>query len=290
LRRAAIALAFLLAARLTAALPAGVPAQPSEPVTDLAGLFSEGAKASVDQRLRALWDQGKGPAQIAVLTLPSLEGRDIESVSIEVARGWALGKAGLDNGVLLIMAAAEHRLRIEVGTHLEGTLTDIQCSRIINDRMVPAMRAGDPDEALRQGVDGLLLILDPAASTPGGASQMAPGDARSARPRHGGPVSFSGRFGLLGLALLGGLALYSAFNWSYARKDVEQGLGMTRAPWNWPLIEIWLILLFLGLLLRMLWRSGARARWSGGGGGGGGFGGFSGGGGGFSGGGASGSW
>lgn len=81
--------------------------------------------------------------QIAVLTVPSLEGEPIEDFSIRTVESWKLGQAGKDNGVLLLIAAAEKKIRIEVGYGLEGILTDMQCGLIIRNLIAPHFKNGD---------------------------------------------------------------------------------------------------------------------------------------------------
>lgn len=81
--------------------------------------------------------------QIAVLTVPSLEGEPIEDFSIRTVESWKLGQAGKDNGVLLLVAAAEKKIRIEVGYGLEGILTDMQCGLIIRNLIAPHFKNGD---------------------------------------------------------------------------------------------------------------------------------------------------
>ncbi len=143
----------LLPGLLAADLPPGVPAQPGQPVTDLAGMLSADAAVSLNTALGLAWQQGQ--FQLAVLTLPGLQGAGIEDVSIQVARAWGLGGKQQGNGVLLLIAPVEHRMRIEVGSRLEGDLTDAACSRIINDVMAPRLREGDNDGAVLAGCQAI---------------------------------------------------------------------------------------------------------------------------------------
>ncbi|MGH7443096.1 MAG: TPM domain-containing protein, partial [bacterium] len=143
-----LGLAFGLALPVRAAgWPKGVPKSPTAPITDLAGLFSQGETQSLDLALRQQWQAGR--FQLAVLSLPSLGGQPLEDLSIQIARAWGLGGKAESNGVLLLIAAKEHRIRIEVGSRLEGDLPDIICRRIIADIMAPKMRRGDDDGALQ---------------------------------------------------------------------------------------------------------------------------------------------
>jgi uncharacterized protein len=162
LKRLLIALTLSLAALRGQAstLPAGVPALPDAPITDQAGMLSDPTRAHLDQLLRAVWDHGRGP-QVAVLTLSSLDGRPIEDVSLAVARSWGLGGEASDDGVLLLIARNDRQLRIEVGTKLEGDLTDIACQRIISDVMKPLLRQGDSDAAVEVGLEQILDRVAP---------------------------------------------------------------------------------------------------------------------------------
>jgi len=150
-----LGLGLLLALPLVAAdtLPKGVPPQPAAPVTDLAGILNPATFQALNAALIQVRDSGK--FQLAVLTLPSLEGDAIENVSIKVARAWGLGDKSRGDGVLLLIAPAEHRLRIEVGSRLEGDLTDIACARIIRAEMSPRFKAGDPNGAVIAGCSAI---------------------------------------------------------------------------------------------------------------------------------------
>lgn len=143
-----------------APLPAGLPARPTAPVTDAAGMLSADEVRHLDALLTKVWAQGQGP-QIAVVTLPSLEGDSIENVSLNIARGWGLGDKERDDGVLLFIAKADRKLRIEVGTKFEGLLTDVASRRIIADVIVPRFKAGDVDGGVEAGVAHILQLVAP---------------------------------------------------------------------------------------------------------------------------------
>lgn len=256
---------LLLAAPVGAAgLPAGVPAQPVEPVTDLVGRVSPDVERQLNALLRQRWQAGGG--QVGVLILPSLEERPIEDVSLAVARAWGLGGAESDDGVLLLIAPNERQLRIEVGQKNEGWLTDAVSKRIIEDRMAPRLRQGDFDGALQAGVAGIQEALEGKAAEP--TSPMA---------RHD-PFEIP----------WGKVALFAAFFllWTLfqipSAKAAAHPLGLHRNPWFWGFLLFYSL---FKLLIQALSRGGGRGGWSGGGGGG-----YGGGGGGYSGGGASGRW
>ena len=124
------------------------------PVTDLAGVLSEEQKGELDRLL--LDYEAATSNQFAVLVIPSLDGEVLESYSIQVASAWALGQEGKDNGLLLLVALEERRLRIEVGYGLEGVLTDAFCGRVIDDAIVPHFKAGDYYEGITAGLLALI--------------------------------------------------------------------------------------------------------------------------------------
>ncbi|MSN27196.1 MAG: methanol dehydrogenase [Geobacter sp.] len=123
-------------------------------VNDLAGLLSPEARQSLTQKLAAF--ERETSNQVVILTVPSLEGDDIESFAIRVVEAWKLGQAGKDNGVLLILAQTERKVRIEVGMGLQGVLPDITASRIIRDTMRPYLKSNNFDQGISVGVDAII--------------------------------------------------------------------------------------------------------------------------------------
>jgi len=93
--------------------------------------------------------------QIAILIINTLEGESIEEYSLRVAEKWQLGQKDKDNGVLLLIAVDDHKMRIEVGEGLEGVLTDALSSRIIRNEMAPAFRRADFDEGVTNAINGI---------------------------------------------------------------------------------------------------------------------------------------
>ena len=110
-------------------------------VTDLAGVFSASAVAPMEAELENL--ETETGAQVAVLTIPSLEGQPLEDYALRVVEAWQLGQENRDNGVLILIARDDRKIRIEVGYGLEGVLPDAICGRIIDNAMKPAFRQGD---------------------------------------------------------------------------------------------------------------------------------------------------
>lgn len=123
-------------------------------VTDLARMLSPESQQQLEQKLAAF--ERETSNQVVVLTVPSLQGDDIDRFSIRVAEAWKIGQKGRDNGVLLIIAQAERKVRIEVGMGLQGGLPDITAGRIIRDVMRPHLKSGNYDQGIAAGVDGII--------------------------------------------------------------------------------------------------------------------------------------
>ena len=111
--------------------------------------------------------EDKTTDQIAVLTIPTLGGESVEEFADRVFKAWKLGQKGKDNGVLVVVAPQDRRMRIEVGYGLEGTLTDVAASRIIRNVMTPAFKSGDFDRGVDDGVAAIVAQLEgqPSAGT-----------------------------------------------------------------------------------------------------------------------------
>jgi uncharacterized protein len=104
-------------------------------------------------------EQRKG-SQIGVLLVPSTKPEEIEQYSIRVVEQWKLGRKGIDDGVLLLVAKNDHRLRIEVGRGLEGAIPDIVASQIIREYIAPEFLTGDFYVGIASGVDRLISLID----------------------------------------------------------------------------------------------------------------------------------
>lgn len=238
-------------------------------VTDQAGMLS----AEQRQRLEAVLTdyESKTGSQIAVLTVKSTAPEQIEQYSIRVADAWKLGRKGVDDGVLLLVApgntAAMRRLRIEAGRGVQGVLTDAQSKRILQDIMAPYFRQEQYYEGLVAGVGAIATLLNkeqfPAAPAP------AQVPARQAHDGGGGSI-------LLPLLFFGFIIL--------TRLMRPRGARLAQGGWGSGATGF-----ILGNMIGNMSRGGGGGGFSGGGFSGGG-GGFSGGGGSFDGGGASGNW
>src|SRR5512145_664322 len=126
-------------------------------VVDNAQLLSPEDRAALNAELKALED--KSSDQLVVVTLPSLQGYTIEDYGYQLGRHWGIGTAKLNNGVLLIVAPNERKVRIEVGRGLEPTLTDTLSSIVINNAILPRFRAGDFAGGIKDGVSDIVRVL-----------------------------------------------------------------------------------------------------------------------------------
>ena len=273
---------------------APAPAHPEVPVpalsgrvTDLTGTLDSSAQASLENRLRAF--ELKHGSQIAVLIVPTTEPETIEQYSMRVAEAWKLGRKGVDDGALLLVATKDRTMRIEVGYGLEGALNDATCKRIISETITPEFRRGNFAAGIEAGIDQMIRVIE---------GEALPTPAPSATGRGSGDISPL----LFFLAFLA-LGATSALRPFLGRLGAALLVGLGTTLVASFLVSAWVALL-IGAVVFVLALFGAptgswssRRRYSPGGGGGfggggfgGGGGGFRGGGGGFGGGGASGRW
>ena len=275
---------LLLAVAPGARAEVGVP-QLTARVTDLTGTLSGGAVNRMETKL-AGFEAQKG-SQIAVLIVPTTQPEEIEQYGIRVADEWKLGRKGIDDGAILLVAKNDRRVRIEVGRGLEGALPDATANRIITDTITPHFKLGDYDGGVEAGVDQIVSVISGEPLPEPDKKWERPAELKNLLPillvvvmvASGVLRSVFGR--LFGSLATGGLAGGMAWLLSHLL-PIGVGAGV------------------IGFLFAMLlgssrgWAAGGGG-WGGGWGGGfggrgGGGGGFGGGGGGFSGGGASGSW
>jgi len=249
-------------------------------VVDEANILDPAARIDLETKLETVEKQTA--TQFVVVTLPSLRGRTIEEYGYQLGRHWGIGQKGTNNGVLLIVAPNERKVRIEVGYGLEGTLTDAITSVIIQSVILPRFRANDYPGGIRKGADAVIKVLE------GNADEFK----RPAPPAAEKTGSFGMFVGFVlaflfqwpGILLL---IIFLHFFMQFMRKLLEW-LGLARPvtpmtpqerrrrarnDWGW-------IVPTGG----SSWGGGSSSGWSSGGGG------FSGGGGSFGGGGSSGSW
>ncbi len=126
-------------------------------VVDQANIIQPATRSAIEERLAEL--EAKSGIQIVVATVGSLEGQDIEPYANELFRNWKLGEKTKNNGVLLLIAPNERRVRIEVGYGLEGTLTDALSKVIIANAIAPRFKTGDFSGGISRGVDDIITVL-----------------------------------------------------------------------------------------------------------------------------------
>ena len=160
--RAGLAALFAATLLLPAAVHAddtGMPPFPelTGPVVDSANLLSDATRQDLDTKLRA-YDDSSGN-QLVVVTVQSLDGYPLEYWGYQLGRHWGIGDKDKNTGALLIVDVGEHKLRIEVGYGLEGTLTDALSDDITRNTIAPRFRQGDYDGGVTAGVDAILQVL-----------------------------------------------------------------------------------------------------------------------------------
>jgi uncharacterized protein len=264
------------------------------PVTDLTNTLTPSQVQALEQKLLA-FEQRKG-SQVAVLLVPTTQPEEIEQYSIRVVEAWKIGRRGVDDGVLLIVAKDDRAVRIEVGYGAEGALPDVIANRIIQQVIVPRFREGQFYEGIDAAVDRILAVLD---------GEPLPEPSQRTRP--------SGE----GIGQIFPLLLMVVFVVSGILRRLLGGVGGAAATAGIAGLLVWLLTgivviavgaAVIAFLFTLLGGGGGSSGWTGGrrrggyygGWGGGGFGGgfggglggggWSGGGGGFGGGGASGRW
>ncbi len=230
-------------------------------VVDAADILPPEVEARISARSEAIDKQTT--AELVVVTVPSLEGAEIEDYGYRLGRAWKLGKVGKQNAAILLVAPNDRRVRIEVGQGLEPILTDALTSVIIRQAIIPEFRAGNFPAGVEAGFDAIARQVELPAEE--AARNVAAADAAAS---NGGDGGFPA-----------GLVFFLILLFVWIAISSSRGKAGRRARRGGPIV---------------VWGPGMGSGWGGGGGfGGGGFGGggFSGGGGGgFSGGGASGGW
>jgi len=155
------------------------PGSPKGFVNDFANVFSQADKAALETKLTGLHDSTG--VQVAVATVPSLDGDTVENYAVHLFQEWGIGSKDKDNGLLVLVAPTEHQVRIEVGYGLEGTVTDLQSGNIIRQVMTSAFKAGDYAGGVNGAVDALTAIITGSsdASIYSSTSTDATGDANA---------------------------------------------------------------------------------------------------------------
>lgn len=288
---------FILLVLLLLAAPAQAVDFPplSGRVVDQADLLSPAQEADLTARLDAL--QRASSRQLVVVTLASLQDLPIEDYGYQLGRRWGIGQGGANNGVLLIVAPNERKMRIEVGYGLEGIMTDALSGRIIRETITPYFRRGDYPGGIFAGADAIIVQLQ----APPEAAEQAALAAQQAENRRGSRRGGGGS--IVPLIFWGAILLFVVFPAFGAGLAGRRYRGRGRRG-----VSVWgpgtpyrrgdsgLGWMLAGMVLGSMNRGRRSGGWGSGGSfgggswGGGGGGGFSGGGGSFGGGGASGGW
>ncbi|MBP6421840.1 conserved membrane hypothetical protein [Candidatus Propionivibrio aalborgensis] len=259
----------------------------SSRVTDLTATLSADQRSRLEEKLAA-FERQKG-AQVAVLIVPTVKPETIPEYALRVVESWKLGRKGVDDGVLLLIAKEDRKLRIEVGYGLEGALNDATAKRIISETISPRFKQGDFYGGIESGLETMLKVI-------GGESLPEPEQQRDAKNSDDGLDTLL-LVGFVLVFVVGGIvrAIFGRF---LAAGIIGGVVGIVASL----LLSSMLIAIVVGVIAFLVslfngmgggggrgggggWSSGASS-WGGSSGGGG----FSGGGGSFGGGGASGDW
>ncbi|MDI1293769.1 MAG: YgcG family protein [Methylobacter sp.] len=265
---------FLLLFCITACAVVGVP-KLAQRVTDLTSTLSAEQVNALEAKLTAF--EAKKGSQIAVLIVPTTQPKDIAEFGIEVADLWQTGRKGVDDGVILIVAKDDRKLRLEVGYGLEGIIPDAVAKRVIAETITPFFKAGDYAGGIDAGVEQLIKLIE-------GENLPAPSENPTEKLGEGAFI-----FILMG-GLIAGFILSAVVGRVMAGMLAGLGSGIVAVL---VLGLAFSVALFVGIMIFFIVSvrsTGGRGLSNGGGFGGSGGGSWSGGGGGFGGGGASGSW
>jgi len=246
-------------------------------VTDLTQTLSAAQQATLEQSLAA-FEANKG-SQIAILLVPTTQPESIEQFSMRVVERWKLGRKGVDDGVLVLVAKNDHSLRIEAGYGLEGTIPDAVAKRIVSEIITPQFKQGRFYEGLQAGTERLAAVI-------GGEPLLPPGKAAPGPGGSNGPGDWWGMVFIA--AVFGGgvlRAIFGALLGALIAAAIAGGVMWMIAG----TLDLVAVAAFIVFVITLVGGGSGRTGggWSGGNSGGGG---FSGGGGSFGGGGASGRW
>lgn len=231
--------------------------QPAGRITDLANVIEAATEAEMDRQLDQL--EQKTSSEIAVVTVPSLDGVPVEDYAVRLFREWGIGQAKNDNGVLVLVAPNEREMRIEVGYGLEGILPDGLAGQIIRENFIPRFRDDDYNGGIRDGVARVIAVVEKQQVLT--AEELAQfneaGDdfpewliipffglfvtigfamvGLGLRTKTGFPVLFGSFFGgmplLMSLAFVGRLSLFTLVPWALVMLVIGYRLGK-RKGWR----------------------------------------------------------
>jgi uncharacterized protein len=187
-------------------------------VVDQAEILSAPARSRIGNMLQA-HEKATGN-QIVVLTINGIGAESIEDFAMRVFESWKLGSRDKNSGVLIVVAPQEHRMRIEIGYGLEGTLTDVAADRIIRNLMTPRFREGNYDVGVEAGVTAVIQILEGRQAAAADADWAAPAKPASAFQVEAAPMPLAERilvslfvFSIIGLFTFIGLVTPGSMGW-----------------------------------------------------------------------------
>jgi uncharacterized protein len=262
------------------------------PVTDLTGTLTADQTATLDRQLRAF--EAKKGSQIAILIVPTTQPETVEQYGIRVAEAWKLGRRGVNDGALLLVAKDDRAVRIEVGYGLEGVVPDVLANRIVEQVIVPRFRNNDFFGGVSEAIERLIALIE---------GEPLPEPARGQRGAPGGD-GLGTALPLLLLLVFVGSGMLRGLLGRFGGASVTAGIAAAIVWFLTSTLVIAIGAAVIAFVIALLgggggggWASPRRRGYGGGWGGGfgggwggGGGGGWSGGGGGFGGGGASGRW
>jgi uncharacterized protein len=187
-------------------------------IVDQAEILSAPARERIGNMLQA-HERATGN-QIAILAIDGIGAESIEDFAVRVFENWKLGSREKNNGVLIVVAPQEHRMRIEVGYGLEGTLTDVAADRIIRNLMTPRFREGNYDVGVEAGATAVIQILEGRQPAAADAEWAAPAKPASGFHVEPAPMPLAERilislfvFGIIGLFTFIGIVTPGGTGW-----------------------------------------------------------------------------
>lgn len=196
LRSVAALFCLLLTGLISAEVGTPIPPAPTQWVTDESDFLSASARESLDTQLEE-YAYASGH-QLLIFISQTSGGVPIEDWAVRAFAAWRVGRQGIDDGLVLFIMSQDRTMRIEVGYGLEEVVTDAQAARIINDILVPGIRAGEHDRALSDAVSALLTTIGGAGT---GEEGKPPGQEKAAKPMSLGEMI------LIGILIIGFLIL-----------------------------------------------------------------------------------
>lgn len=231
---------------------------PTGRVTDAAGVFSAGGREQADARITSA-EQASGGAEIAVVTVSSLDGMSVEEYANTLFNQWGIGKKGSDNGVLLLVAPTERAVRIEVGYGLEAILPDGLAGDIIRTQALPAFRDGRFEVGILDVLNRIAaIVVAKHVVTPAERAELA-ADAEERPPSFVTTLFFGVFLTIGGFLLIVGLRAKVGFFVMFGSMFGGIPAVLAAIPFfnvTWPVLGPWIL-----LVMAFAWVKGGSDRW-----------------------------